>query len=357
MCADAGIAYENIVLPTSATPEDLKSAILDLNNRTSVDAILVERGSKTNMSVAIASSVNYLSQLIAAEKDVDGERPKSLTGDEFHSLKGESSILPSESKDGVLPCTVAGVLELMDYYQYSGTIQGANVVVVGRSRKLGLPLALALIKRNATVTVCHSLTPHDELTRLCKNADFLFVATGHPHLVNNQMVKPGSIVVNIGTTYSEEDGSLKADVDPNVADIVRVMTPTPHGVGSLPVAMLCHNTLVLAEARARAAELVKKHHTAGVPEGWIGSYCETTKSPFLGKVIVCESFDAAVGLVNSIRGVSKVLDHHPTLSINSRRVCEQLEGCEVHVQVSTYSTKTITDKDIIFVKAINNLLK
>lgn len=357
MCADAGITYKNIVLPTDATPEDLKAVIIDLNHEASVDAILVERGLKENMSVAVASSINYLCELIVAEKDVDGERPKPLAGDGFHSLMGESSTLPSECQDGVLPCTVAGVLELMDYYQYSDTIQGANVVVVGRSRKLGLPLALALIKRNATVTICHSLTPPDELKRLCKNADFLFAAAGHPHLVNSMMVKPGSVVINIGTTYSEEDGSLMPDVNPNVANVVKVMSPTPHGVGALPVAMLCHNTLALAEARAKTAENIKKHHTAGIPQGWIGSYCETTKTPFLGKVITCKDFNDAVALVGLIREVSQTLDHHPTLNINSKRVCEQLQGCEVHVQLSTYSTKTITDKDFLLAKEIDNLLK
>ena len=356
VCTDAGIKYENVTLPVDATPEDLKTVILDLNRRADIDAILLERGLKANMSVAVGSSVNYLAELIAAEKDVDGERPKPLAGDGLYSLMSESAALSSESRDGVLPCTVAGVLELMDHYQYSNSIQGANVVIIGRSRKLGLPLALALIKRNATVTICHSLTPHQELIRLCKGADFLFVGAGHPNLVKSHMVKPGSIVINIGTTYCEEDGTLKPDVDPSVADYARVMTPTPHGVGALPVAMLCHNTLVLAEAKARTVDAIKIHHPSGVPSGWTGSYCEATSTPYLSKLVTCKDFNGAAALVAAIREVAERLDHHPTLSINSKRVCEQLEGCDVHVQCSTYSTKTITDKDVILANEVDLLL-
>lgn len=222
---------------------------------------------------------------------------------------------------------------------------------------LGLPLAQALIKRNATVTICHSLTPHSELVRLCKEADFLFVAAGHPHLVNATMVKPAAVVINIGTTYNEKDGTLMPDVNPDVMSLVRVMTPTPHGVGALPVAMLCYNTLVLAEAKARAVEGMTKRHTEEVPTGWVGSYCNTTGSPYLSRVVSCKDFNAAVDFVASIRDVAQRLNHHPTLSINSKRVCEQIEGCEVSVQVSTYSTKSVTKKDIQLANEIDKLLK
>lgn len=224
---------------------------------------------------------------------------------------------------------------------------------------LGLPLSLALIKRNATVTVCHSHTPHLELVRLCKQADFLFVAAGYPHLVDATMVKPAAVVINIGTTYNEKNGTLMPDVNPDVASIARVMTPTPHGVGALPVAMLCYNTLVLAEAKARAAEGMMNRHASSVevPAGWTASYCKATESPYLGKSIGCKDFNAAVDLLGAIRSVADSLNHHPTLSINSKRVCEQVEGCEVSVQVSTYTTKTITKKDIALAKGIDKLLK
>lgn len=224
---------------------------------------------------------------------------------------------------------------------------------------LGLPLSLALLKRNATVTVCHSHTPHLELVRLCKQADFLFVAAGYPHLVDATMVKPAAVVINIGTTYNEKNGTLMPDVNPDVASVARVMTPTPHGVGALPVAMLCYNTLVLAEAKARAAEGMMNRHASAVevPAGWTASYCKATESPYLGKSIGCKDFNAAVDLLGAIRSVADSLNHHPTLSINSKRVCEQVEGCEVSVQVSTYTTKTITKKDIALAKGIDKLLK
>jgi 5,10-methylene-tetrahydrofolate dehydrogenase/methenyl tetrahydrofolate cyclohydrolase len=134
-------------MPITATPEDVKAVIMDLNSRETVDAILLERGQKVNMSVAVASGINYLAELIVREKDVDGERPKALSSHGLHSLLRESSALPSESLEGVLPCTVAGVLELMDHYHYSDNIQGANVVVIGRSRKLG---------KDSSIQTCHS---------------------------------------------------------------------------------------------------------------------------------------------------------------------------------------------------------
>ena len=135
-------------MPSTATPEDVKAVIMDLNSRESVDAILLERGLKANMSVAVASGINYLAELITSEKDVDGERPKVLSSHGQHSLLRESSALPSESLEGVLPCTVAGVLELMDHYHYSDNIQGANVVVIGRSRKLGATSYLLQSRNN-----------------------------------------------------------------------------------------------------------------------------------------------------------------------------------------------------------------
>jgi 5,10-methylene-tetrahydrofolate dehydrogenase/methenyl tetrahydrofolate cyclohydrolase len=136
-CEDAGIKYENIVLPVTATPDDVKAVIMKLNSSPTVDAIFLERGLKANMSVSVASSIDYLGELISPEKDVDGEHPITQSGDCFHSLLPGSSVLPLPSSEGVQPCTVAGVLELIDHYQYSNSIQGANVVVVGRSRKLG----------------------------------------------------------------------------------------------------------------------------------------------------------------------------------------------------------------------------
>lgn len=173
------------------------------------------------------------------------------------------------------------------------------------------------------------------------------------------MVKSAAVVINIGTTYNERDGTLTPDVNPDVTSLVRVMTPTPHGVGALPVSMLCYNTLVLAESKARAAEGMMKRHAKAVevPAGWTGSFCKSTESPYLGKSVGCKDFNSAVDLVVAIKSVANKLNHHPTLSINSKRVCEQVEGCEVSVQVSTYTTKSITKKDIELAKEIDKLLK
>lgn len=173
------------------------------------------------------------------------------------------------------------------------------------------------------------------------------------------MVKPTAVVINIGTTYCEKEGTLTPDVNPDVATVASVMTPTPHGVGCLPIAMLCYNTLVLAEARVRANESMAATYHAGheIPSGWTVSYCTATSTPYLGKVTTCPDFGVAVDLMAKIREVSSRLDHHPTVSINSRRVCEHVEGCALDVQVSTYSTKTLTGKDFELAREIDKITK
>jgi methylenetetrahydrofolate dehydrogenase (NADP+)/methenyltetrahydrofolate cyclohydrolase len=210
VCEQAGITYKSVVLISTATAEDLQSAIFKLNNDSSVDAILMERCQGGNITSSISASINQIGSLIVGEKDVDGENPRSLPGarggdinnaslGSFMVLKDEAYL--SDNSPRMLPCAVAGILELLDHYKHSDNIPGGNIVVVGRSKKLGLPLSLELMQRNATVTTCHSLTPPEDLKRLCKGADYLFVAAGQPHLVTKDMVKQGAVVINIGTTY------------------------------------------------------------------------------------------------------------------------------------------------------------
>lgn len=186
------------------------------------------------------------------------------------------------------------------------------------------------------------------------------MAAGQPHLVTRDMVKQGAVVINIGTTYIKKNGkeaSLLPDVHPDVAAVAKVMSPTPHGVGPLPAAMLCHNTLVLAESRARALDARVKHGRHSVPPAWMVSYCSLTNTPIIVKSIICKDFNSAINLIGDIRDISERLDHHPTLRINSRRICEQIDGCTVDIELNTYTTKTITELDIQLANEIDQLNK
>ena len=141
------------------------------------------------------------------------------------------------SKDGFVPCTPLGVLELLDYYKIN--MEGKHVVIVGRSNLVGKPLMLECLKRNATVTICHSKT--DDLKKYTKMADILIVCAGKKYLIDESMVKKGVVVVDIGIT--REGRKIYGDVNPNVSEIASFMSPVPGGVGPMTCAMLMKNTL------------------------------------------------------------------------------------------------------------------
>ncbi|HEY8643635.1 MAG TPA: bifunctional 5,10-methylene-tetrahydrofolate dehydrogenase/5,10-methylene-tetrahydrofolate cyclohydrolase, partial [Candidatus Dormibacteraeota bacterium] len=144
---------------------------------------------------------------------------------------------------GLRPCTPAGVLRMLDHAGIE--LAGRRAVVVGRSNIVGKPVALLLLERNATVTVCHTRTR--DLAERIREAEVLVVAMGRPHFVKPDMVRPGAVVVDVGVTPVE--GKLKGDVDPAVAEVAGWITPVPGGVGLMTRAMLMANTLAAEEAR------------------------------------------------------------------------------------------------------------
>jgi methylenetetrahydrofolate dehydrogenase (NADP+)/methenyltetrahydrofolate cyclohydrolase len=164
-------------------------------------------------------------------KDVDG----------FHPLNGG---LLLAGTPGHVPGTPAGVLQLLE--EYGVELQGAEAVVVGRSDIVGKPVALLLLHRHATVTVCHSRTR--DLGEVVRRADVLVAAVGVPGIVTAEMVKPGAAVVDVGITRTE--AGLRGDVDPGVADVAGLLTPVPGGVGPMTVAMLLRSTLRAARYRS-----------------------------------------------------------------------------------------------------------
>ena len=162
---------------------------------------------------------------ISPLKDVDGLTELS-----------QGKLLMGE--DCFIPCTPKGILEIFDYYKID--LEGKHVVIVGRSNLVGKPLMIECIKRNATVTICHSKTR--DLAHYTKDADILIVAVGKKYLIDKTMVKKGVVIIDVGITRIEK--KIYGDVNPDVEGVASYLTPVPGGVGPMTVAMLMKNTLI-----------------------------------------------------------------------------------------------------------------
>ena len=142
-----------------------------------------------------------------------------------------------------LPCTPAGIMELLKYYNVE--VSGKECVVVGRSNIVGKPMAMLLLNSNGTVTVCHSKTQN--LSEVCKRADIIVCAVGRAHFLKADMVKPGAVVIDVGINRTEE-GKIVGDVDfAAVSEVASMITPVPGGVGPMTITMLLKNTLTAAK--------------------------------------------------------------------------------------------------------------
>ncbi len=222
--AAVGIAAELKKLPKDAAEKELISLVKALNKDKSVDGFIVQTPLPKQMDEkAILDAVD-------ASKDVDGWTSTSA-GRLFSGL------------DTFEPATPAGVMRMLDFYKVQ--IEGKHAVVVGRSNTVGKPMALMLLARNATVTICHSRTP--DLAKHTVSADIIVAAVGKPGLITADMVKEGASVVDVGTTKVGE--KLSGDVD--FAGVIKKAncSPVPGGVGPLTVAMLMYNVLKSAERR------------------------------------------------------------------------------------------------------------
>ena len=221
-----GIDSEDHRLPTESSTEQLLELIGSLNRDESVSGILVQQPLPSQIDVArIVIAVDPV-------KDVDG----------FHPFN--AGLVAQGLPGGVEPCTPSGIIELLD--RGGVRIEGAEAVVVGRSNIVGKPTALLLLKRNATVTVCHTRTKN--LATYTRNADILVAAAGKPNLITRDMVKPGAAVVDVSTNRT--DGVQVGDLGPGVAEVAGWLTPNPGGVGPMTRAMLVRNTYE-AEIRRR----------------------------------------------------------------------------------------------------------
>jgi len=215
------INAEIIKLEENISENQLLDKINEINERPDIRGIFIE--------MPLPKQINPLNVFskISPNKDIEGLNPlnfgKILYGNEF-----------------IVPSTAKAVIELLDYYEIS--VEGKNVVVIGRSIIVGKPLSLLLLNRNATITICHSKTQN--LKEITKNAEILICAIGKANYINRSFVKENSIVIDIGTNYV--DGKLVGDVHfEDVKDLVSAITPVPGGIGPITTAITIENCLKL----------------------------------------------------------------------------------------------------------------
>ncbi|MHC5012596.1 MAG: bifunctional 5,10-methylenetetrahydrofolate dehydrogenase/5,10-methenyltetrahydrofolate cyclohydrolase [Planctomycetota bacterium] len=231
-CAEAGIESFQHELPQDATQDTVLELVTQLGEDPRVHGILVQ------LPLPKQIDEETILNAVPLSKDVDGFHPLNIGA---LAMKGR--------EPAFVPCTPNGVIELLD--RSGTTIEGANAVVLGRSNIVGMPVALLLVGRNATVTVCHSRTK--DLAGVTRGADILIAAIGRAHFVKGDMVKPGATVIDVGTNVIDDatrksGKRLVGDVDFAAAkEVAGAITPVPGGVGPMTIAMLLSNTLRSAE--------------------------------------------------------------------------------------------------------------
>jgi len=229
-CSEVGLHSEHIELPGNTDEEALLERIRSLNNDAGVHGILVQ------LPLPAGFSVDRVQETIAPEKDVDGFHPINVG-------------LLAIGRPRFAPCTPLGIMKLLEHERINP--EGRHAVVVGRSNIVGKPMALLLLQKGATVTICNSRTP--DLGEMTRQADILVVAAGKPMLVTSGMVKQGAVVIDVGINRLA-DGKLSGDVDfQSVWGTASRISPVPGGVGPMTIAMLIENTLLAAEHVAQYA--------------------------------------------------------------------------------------------------------
>lgn len=217
-CEYIGIRSESYELPEQTSEDELLALIDRLNRDPKINGILCQ------LPVPAHMDEDKIIRAIDPAKDVDG----------FHAQNVGALVI---GQKGFVSCTPAGIIQLL---KRSGVeIAGKNCVIIGRSNIVGKPMALLMLRENATVTVCHSKTKN--LPEICRQADILIVAIGRPKMITAEYVKEGAVVIDVGI-HRQEDGKLCGDVDfAQVEPIAGAITPVPGGVGPMTIAMLMNN--------------------------------------------------------------------------------------------------------------------
>lgn len=222
-CAECGFYSEKYALPAETSQEELLGLIDQLNHSPQISGILCQ------LPVPDHISEEAVINAIDPKKDVDAFHPVNV---------GKIMV----GNFDFVPCTPAGVMELLDEYQID--IKGKECVVVGRSNIVGKPMSMLLLHRHGTVTMCHSRTQH--LDEVCRRADILVAAVGKAGFITPDMVKDGAVVIDVGINRNAE-GKVCGDVDAAVMEKASYMTPVPGGAGPMTITMLMKNTLKAAK--------------------------------------------------------------------------------------------------------------
>jgi methylenetetrahydrofolate dehydrogenase (NADP+) / methenyltetrahydrofolate cyclohydrolase len=247
-CEQLGLYSEKIEMPEATTTAELLALVRDLNSRDEIDGILIQLPLPKQVDAALVLNS------VDPAKDVDGFHPVNV---------GRLTL----NEPGLRPCTPAGIIELLDRHEIQ--MKGSRAVVIGRSRLVGLPIALLLLHRHATVTICHSRTK--DLSAVAREADILIAAIGRTAMVDRGYIKPGAAVVDVGmnrvttredlarffgddpkrrAAFDKNSYTLIGDVNPReAAEVAGYLTPVPGGVGPLTIAMLMKNTLTAMRMR------------------------------------------------------------------------------------------------------------
>lgn len=235
-CEEAGIQSFGVELPATATQAEVESAVRELNQDSRVNGILVQLPLPSHLDEeAVLNTINL-------NKDVDGFHPVNI-----------GRLAQKGREPAFVPCTPAGCIYLLE--KTLPTLRGVNAVVLGRSNIVGMPVALLLVRADATVTICHSRSK--DLPAIVREADVLIAAVGRPEMVRGDWVKPGAVVIDVGINRVEDVSKksgyrLVGDVAyDEVREVASHITPVPGGVGPMTIAMLLQNTL-------RGAELAEK---------------------------------------------------------------------------------------------------
>jgi methylenetetrahydrofolate dehydrogenase (NADP+) / methenyltetrahydrofolate cyclohydrolase len=230
-CAEVGVHSVRIDLPANAKQADLMAAIRDLNEASDVTGYILQ------LPLPFGFDTNAMLEMIDPSKDADGLHPINL---------GRLVLAGSEDLTSPLPCTPAGILELL--HRYDIKLKGTQVAVIGRGVTVGRPLGLLLNKRgvDATVTSLHSAS--EDIAGSIRQADIVVAALGVAHFVKPEWIKPGAVVLDVGITRVDKDGetTLVGDVDPLVSEVAGYLSPNPGGVGPMTRAMLVRNVVKAA---------------------------------------------------------------------------------------------------------------
>ncbi len=231
-CEQVGIESYGHELPATSSQEEVEKLVTDLSNDPKVHGILVQ------LPLPSGLDEERILNLVRIEKDVDGFHPLNI-----------GRLAQKGREPWYIPCTPNGVMYMLE--KVGAKLSGAEAVVLGRSNIVGMPVALLLVKANATVTVCHSRTR--DLPEVTRRADVLVAAVGIPEMVKRDWVKPGAIVIDVGTNRVEDPSlekgyRLTGDVDfDDVMPVAGAISPSPGGVGPMTISMLLKNTLRAAK--------------------------------------------------------------------------------------------------------------